>query len=398
MPASTVAAIIATCNRAAYLGQALDSVLAQSVPAAQVVVVDDGSSDSTGAMLRRYGDRIEVIRQDNGGKSKALNRALPLVRGDYVWIFDDDDIALPHNIETHRAVLDARPELGFVYSGCEIIRDAVDGGYERRGRLALAMPDDDEIFPRMLEQNFMQQQAMLVRTACYRDIGSFDETLDSSEDYEMNLRLARRFAGHGVNSVTFLFRDHAGQRGRPGAPFAADQRSERWVAFSRQMLPRMYRDLSLPEYLPRSLSVLPLDGTRRRRALLQRACVMARCALWHEALPDLEKAMLEVLPAVPFNSGEQDLCSRALGRFLQRELAIEGLVNAPNHARRFADIVGRSPHAPARRILSGVLARYAEERLPLGKKVEWASRALALATELEKGPDSAVRLAQEAPT
>ena len=383
MPTSTVTAVIATCNRDAYLGQALDSVLAQSAPAVQVIVVDDGSSDSTGAVLRRYGNRIEAIRQDNGGKSKALNRALPLVRGDYLWIFDDDDIALPHNIETHRVLLDERSDLGFVYSGCEVIRDAADGGYERHGRLALPIPDDDEIFPRLLEQNFIQQQGMLVRTTCYRDVGPFDEALDRSQDYEMNLRLARRFAGHGMDSASFLFREHAGHRGRPGATFAANQRSERWVAFSRRMLPRLHSELSLAEYLPRSLSLLPLDDARRRRALLQRACIMARCGLWLEALPDLEEALLAILPGGPLSPEEEGFCRRMLGMFLQRDLAIEGLVGEEQHARRFARLVARSPHTSARRIFSVLLTRYAEERLPHGKKMELASRALTLATGME---------------
>ena len=386
MPASTVAAIIATCNRATYLGQALDSVLAQSAPAAQVIVVDDGSSDATGALLQSYGDRIRALRQDNGGKSTALNRALPLVTSDYVWIFDDDDIALLHNIESHRAVLDAHPNLGFVYSGCEVIRDAAGGGYERHGRLALPMPPDDEIFPRMLEQNFMQQQGMLVRTACYRAVGPFNETLDRSQDYEMNLRLARRFAGHGLDAPSFLFREHAGARGRPGQTFAAHQRSERWVAFSRQMLPRLHRELSLEEFLPRSQSVPPLDGARRRRALLQRACIMARCGLWPEALPDLEEALLGLLPDVPLSSREEDFCRRMLGMFLQRDLAIEGLVGEEDHARRFAHLLARSPHASPRRLFAALLTRYAEERLPLGKKIELATRALALATGMDDSP------------
>lgn len=391
MPASTVTAVIATCNRAHYLGQALDSVLGQSVPPVQVIVVDDGSSDATGALLEGYGNRIETIRQHNGGKSRALNEAMPLVRGDYLWIFDDDDIALPHNIESHRAILDARRELGFVYSGCEVIRDAAGGGHERHGRLALPMPDDDEIFPRMLEQNFMQQQGMLVRTACYRAVGPFDEALDRSQDYEMNLRLARRFAGHGIDATSFLFREHAGHRGRPGATFAANQRSERWVAFSRAMLPRLYREVGLPEYLPRSLSEPPLEDARRRRALLQRACIMARCGLWPEALPDFEEALLRILPGVPLDRQEQDACRRALGPFLQRDLAIEGLVEAADEGRRFATGIARSPHEPAKRIFADLLAGYATARLPLGKKVALASRALALSRWIEGGPAAPAR-------
>jgi len=105
MRASDVTAVIATCNRAHYLGEALDSVLRQTMPPAQVIVVNDGSTDATEAVLGRYGERIEVINQENGGKSRALNRAMAKVRGEYLWIFDDDDIAVPQSLERHLAVL-----------------------------------------------------------------------------------------------------------------------------------------------------------------------------------------------------------------------------------------------------------------------------------------------------
>ena len=174
MPVASVTAVIATCNRAQYLGEALDSVLGQTAPPAQVIVVDDGSTDGTAAVLRGYGGRIEVIEQENGGKSRALNRAMPRVRGEYLWIFDDDDIALPDNVERHRAVLDVHPELGFVYSGCSVIRVHADGRVEHRGRMPVPRVSEDALFPSMIEQNFMQQQGMLVRTRCYAEVGPFD--------------------------------------------------------------------------------------------------------------------------------------------------------------------------------------------------------------------------------
>ena len=295
MPASEVTAIVATCNRAHYLGEALDSVLDQSVPPVQVIVVNDGSTDQTAAVLKRYGERIEVIEQENRGKSHALNQAMPRVRGAYLWIFDDDDVALPHNVESHLAVLEAHPEMGFVYSGCSVIRSRPDGRVEHGGRMSMPVVPEDEIFLRMLEQNFMQQQAMLVRTQCYREVGPFDARLDRAQDYEMNLRLARRFRGKGLDTESFLFREHDGWRGRPGAQFAADQRSRRWIAFSRELLPRLRAELGLAEYLPRGLGAEPLDEPRRRRALLQRACLMARCALWEEALADFGQALVDTM-------------------------------------------------------------------------------------------------------
>jgi glycosyltransferase involved in cell wall biosynthesis len=382
VPASDVTALIATCNRAQYLGEALDSVLGQTVPPAQVIVVNDGSTDRTAEILRGYGDRIEVIDQENGGKPRALNRAMPLVRGAYVWIFDDDDVALPHNLERHLAVLEADDRLGFVYSGCSVLHTHPDGRIEDRGRLSMPQPDDDEIFPRMLEQNFMQHQGMLVRTRCYREIGPFDESLDRSQDYEMNLRLARRFPGRALDEVSFLFREHGGPRGRPGAQFAADGRSLRWIAFSRALLPRLRAELDLREYLPRSLSAAPLDAPRRRRALLQRACVAARCGLWEDALADFGEALVDTLRGTPLGSPEQDLCRRALGMFLRRDLAIEALLDNRHHVNRFGRLLVDSGNADAQRIFAAVLWRYARERLSHGRKLARAGRAFALAWQV----------------
>lgn len=382
MPAD-VTALIATCNRAHYLGEALDSVLGQTVPPAQVIVVNDGSTDHTAQVLRDYGNRIEMIEQENSGKSRALNRAMPFVRSAYLWIFDDDDIALPHSLERHLAVLEADAEAGFVYSGCSVLHMHADGRAEDRGRLSMPQADDDEIFPRMLEQNFMQQQGMLVRTHCYRKVGPFDENLDRSQDYEMNLRLARRFPGRALDEVSFLFREHGGHRGRPGAEFAADGRSLRWIAFSRALLPRLRAELELGEYLPRSLGAGPLDTPRRRRALLQRACVAARCALWDDALADFGGALVDIMPGAPLDAAEQDLCRRALGMFLQRDLAIEGLLDNRHHMRRFERMLAKSGNADAQRIFAARLSLYAREKLSHGKKLAHAGRALALAWQVD---------------
>jgi glycosyltransferase involved in cell wall biosynthesis len=377
-----VTAIIATYNRAQYLAEALDSVLGQTVPPAQVIVVNDGSTDRTAEVLRGYGDRIEVIDQENGGKPRALNRAMPLVRGAYVWIFDDDDIALPHNLARHLAVLEADDRLGFVYSGCAIVNSYPDGRIEHRGRMPMPDVADDEIFVRMLEQNFMQQQAMLVRTRCYRDLGPFETGLDHSDDYEMNLRLARRFHGTGLGVESFLFRHHQGSRGRRAARFSAGDRYRLWIDNSRKLLRRLHSELDLAEYLPRRLASNPLDAPRRRQALLQRACVLARCALWDEALADFREALVITLPGVPLRGVEQELCRRSLQMHLRREPAIDALVDDPDAARRFRTLLEESGDADVRRLFASELSRYAWRKLSRGRAPGYAVGALALARRI----------------
>src|SRR5262245_55635717 len=108
LPRITV--VVPTYDRAHYLGESLDSVLAQTLPAAEVIVVNDGSTDRTEEVLARFGDRLQVLRTPQGGKSVAVNAALAVAKGEYVWILDDDDVAMPDALERLVAPLESAPE------------------------------------------------------------------------------------------------------------------------------------------------------------------------------------------------------------------------------------------------------------------------------------------------
>jgi glycosyltransferase involved in cell wall biosynthesis len=113
--AMTVSVIVPTFNRAHCIGECLESLLVQTVPPLEIVVIDDGSEDGTADVLARYGDRIRYVRKENGGKPRAVNLGLSLAQGALIWIFDDDDVALPDAIERRLEVLEAKPGIGFVY-------------------------------------------------------------------------------------------------------------------------------------------------------------------------------------------------------------------------------------------------------------------------------------------
>src|SRR5690606_24595967 len=90
-----VSIIIPTYNRANYLKESLDSVIAQTYPNKEIIVINDGSTDETTEILQEYKHSIKYFNKENGGKSSAINLGLKKATGDYIWIFDDDDIALP---------------------------------------------------------------------------------------------------------------------------------------------------------------------------------------------------------------------------------------------------------------------------------------------------------------
>jgi len=95
-----VSVIIPTYNRKLCLFQAVDSVLAQTVPVEEIIVVDDGSTDGTfEAVCARYGALVKAIRQDNSGASAARNRGLREARGEWIALLDSDDVWLPMKIE-----------------------------------------------------------------------------------------------------------------------------------------------------------------------------------------------------------------------------------------------------------------------------------------------------------
>ncbi|MGD2109073.1 MAG: glycosyltransferase family 2 protein [Phycisphaerae bacterium] len=115
----TVSVIVPTYNRKGLLPRALDSIIAQTVPDWEIVLVDDGSTDGTecvaAAYADRLGDRLVYIRQKNRGASAARNTGIDSSRGRYIAFLDSDDEFLPNKLERQLAMFELRPELGFVY-------------------------------------------------------------------------------------------------------------------------------------------------------------------------------------------------------------------------------------------------------------------------------------------
>jgi glycosyltransferase involved in cell wall biosynthesis len=88
-----VSVILPTFNRCGLIASSLDSLLNQSYPIAEILVVDDGSTDDTEAVVAAFGDKVRYIRRENGGKNAAINTGLRHVTGELIWIMDDDDLA-----------------------------------------------------------------------------------------------------------------------------------------------------------------------------------------------------------------------------------------------------------------------------------------------------------------
>jgi hypothetical protein len=162
-----VSVIVTAYNLAGYLPAALDSALAQESPGGpiQIIVVDDGSTDNTQEVLAAYADRVEVIRQDNGGLVKAVDTGLAAVRGEYVALLDADDEWPRDRLRRHAEILDANPQVGLVHGDMEVI-DA-DGRTIHPSFFAWKReePSGGRVLARLAKDNFVSGGASTFRAS-----------------------------------------------------------------------------------------------------------------------------------------------------------------------------------------------------------------------------------------
>jgi glycosyltransferase involved in cell wall biosynthesis len=184
---ASVAVVISTYNHAHFLAEALDSVMAQTRPVDEIVVIDDGSQDDPAAVVARY-PQVRLIRQENAGLSAARNRGLAAIKTDCVTFLDADDILAPAAIADNVALLVQHPEAAFVYGAydrIDIARRRFSGPHFR--------PVPSGAANAMLVGNPVAMHAtVLYDVARLREVGGFDSTLRSCEDYDAYIRLARR--------------------------------------------------------------------------------------------------------------------------------------------------------------------------------------------------------------
>ncbi|AJE47794.1 glycosyltransferase family 2 protein [Celeribacter indicus] len=309
----TITAIVPTFNRGAMLAETLTGILRQKRPVDQIIVQDDGSTDETpeivAPLVAAEGHRLHYERTENGGKSRALNRALSKATGDYIWICDDDDIALPEATAKLAAHLDADPTLGVVAGRHERFSTRPDGKPVLDGTGYWPDLSRGSALRHTLEDIFFFQNATLVRRDCYDCVGPFDETLTRSIDYEMTVRLLARFPAQVIEDVIFLQRKHDGARGPAGQQHAAARSEEVWRETDREIFARFRHDLPLSLY--EAMFETGDPGRRRRAALLERGAVYARRRDWEAALEDFEAAA-RLAPACDLSVEEARIAVRAM--------------------------------------------------------------------------------------
>jgi glycosyltransferase involved in cell wall biosynthesis len=204
-----VSVVIATYNMGQYLPRAVQSVLRQSYPNIEVLIVDDGSTDDTPAVVRQWDGepRVRAWRQPNGGQARARNQGVAGSRGQFVAFLDADDEWMPDKLERQMPLFTGRPGLGVVYSDFERMdadgRPLPKGGPVQMYRGSVSGP--------LLIDNFVSFQTAVVRRECLERHGAFDESVRMGDDYELWLRLSAHCEFDFIAEPTVHYRIWPGQ-------------------------------------------------------------------------------------------------------------------------------------------------------------------------------------------
>jgi glycosyltransferase involved in cell wall biosynthesis len=183
-----VSVIIPTHNRAGLLPRAVRSVLDQSHPAEEIIVVDDGSTDHTERLLRSEFPSVTYMRQENQGVAAARNQGIREARGEWLAFLDSDDEWLPRKLERQVEALREEPDYLLCHTN-EI--------WIRRGKRVNPMSKHAKsggyIFEECLPLCVVSPSSVIVHRSLLERVGLFDESLPACEDYDLWLRVCSRY-------------------------------------------------------------------------------------------------------------------------------------------------------------------------------------------------------------
>ncbi len=229
-----VSIIMPTYNNAEYINNAIKSVFEQTYKNKEIIVIDDGSTDSTRQVIKPYLHRIKYHFQENKGVASARNKGLELANGDYIAFLDSDDFWFPKNLEIKVGILKAHKNLGAVFSNFRMIdRTGVIysngiikrySSFNKKKYEKVFLADRHisinkknykyfygKIFFDLLLGNFILTSTTVFKKKCVKEVGMFRSDLSTEEDYEYFLRFSKNYTIGYINLPVVNYRRHSNQ-------------------------------------------------------------------------------------------------------------------------------------------------------------------------------------------
>ena len=211
-----VSVIVPIYNRAELAQQAIDSVLAQTFTDYEIIVVDDGSTDQTRAVVTAYGEPVRYVYQANQDVSVARNHGMRLARGRYIAFLDSDDRFHPEKLALQVACLKANPDVVMVYTAYRFVRSD--------GMPIHTMPvrPTDDMLRQILFESDIETTTVMLRTDVVRRVGEFDPRISLLQDMDYWARVALHGKIVGLPQPLVDERLHGGNKPRDPDVFQHD--------------------------------------------------------------------------------------------------------------------------------------------------------------------------------
>ncbi len=201
-----VSVVIPVYNSYKYIEETLDSVLSQTYTDFEVIVVDDGSKDKTTSIVKQYQvkhpEKVILIQKENGGPASARNMGIKAAHGEFIAFNDSDDLWLPLKLEKQMEHFNSGPQIGLVYSKYTSFKD------DKELRTKPEKGHSGWIFAKLLSKSIVQASTMIVRRKCLDAVGTFDESFSLADEYDMSLRIAKKFQCHFIDQSLTRYRVH----------------------------------------------------------------------------------------------------------------------------------------------------------------------------------------------
>jgi len=277
-----VSVIMPTYNRLDYLPETLDSLQAQTFHNYELIIIDDGSTDDTAALLRSRPEPIRYFWQENAGPAAARNKGLSHAQGQFVAFLDSDDLWRPRFLEVMSDYLTSHPDIDIAFCKFQTIDDqgTILPGHHKK-------PHAGRITTPLFASTFITTPSVMARLQVIRDAGGLNPSLPTNEDYDLWLRLSLKHKFGHVDEPLTLRRSHPGTQSRNGSHIPLIRKSE--------LLERFYREHGQSAGIDRTLAHRRLAKVYRSAG---RASLRAHC---YAQAREMFSRSLKYRPASPAN-------------------------------------------------------------------------------------------------
>lgn len=200
-----ISVVIPAYNREHFIAEAVDSVIRQSYPDIEIIVVDDGSTDRTRQAVKRFGDKIRYIYQNNQGPSAARNKGILAARGEWVAFLDSDDIFFPDKLSQQIKCFKDKA-IGLVHA----FYYKLDCKKNSIQVIEPAFSMDRHLLQQELLQrkHTIRTSTVVVRRSCFEEVGYFNPAYRAAEDWDMWIRIASKYDFSYINQPLAIYRRH----------------------------------------------------------------------------------------------------------------------------------------------------------------------------------------------